>query len=150
MPLLDVNDAFDPSMIDCIDVYRITQTLDRHGRVVRFKKKYPGVVAVVTATGPDDLQRLPDYQMMQKSISVYCPQFRLQGPVRKNLPTTGLLDQTQPDELVWHGSTYVVHSMQDYSGYGRGFTSCIAVSIDSVDAPPLGGGMPDVTAGSAD
>jgi hypothetical protein len=70
--------------------------------------------------------------------------------VRKDMPTTGLMDQTQPDEILWHGSTFVVHSMQDYSGYGRGFTSAIAISIDSVDAPPIGGSLGDAIVGSAD
>jgi hypothetical protein len=138
MPTLDVNDAFDPSFIDFITVYRITQTIDKNGRVVRFRRAFTNVQAVVTATSPDDLQRLPDYEMMNKSISVYCPEFRLQGPVRSG--GNGVL-QTQPDEIYWHGSTFVVHSMQDYSGYGRGFTSAIAVSIDAVDAPPLGGSV---------
>ena len=139
MPTLDVNDAFDPSFIDTITVMRITQTVDMNGRVVRFKTPYYNVSAVVTATGPDDLQRLESYEMMNKSISVYCPEFRLQGPVRD--PGNGI-EQTQPDEIIWHGSTFVIVSMQDYSGYGRGFTSCVAVSIDAVDAPPIGGSVP--------
>jgi hypothetical protein len=137
MPTLDVNDAFDPSFIDLITVYRITQTIDKNGRVVRFRRAITNVQAVVTATSPDDLQRLPDYEMMNKSISVYCPAFRLQGPVRSD---NGVL-QTQPDEIYWHGSTFVVHSMQDFSGFGRGFTSAIAVSLDAVDAPPIGGSV---------
>jgi hypothetical protein len=136
-PTLDVNDAFDPSFLDTITVYRITQTIDKNGRVVRFKRAFPNVVAVVTATSPADLQRLPDYEMMNKSISVYAPEFRLQGPVRSN---DGVL-QTQPDEIAWHGSQFVIVSMMDYSGFGRGFTSAIAVSLDAVDAPPLGGSV---------
>ena len=140
MPLLDVNDAFDPSFLDQIVDYRISQTVDRNGRVVRFKTPYT-VNAVVTATGPDDLQRLPDYEMMNKSISVYCPDFRLQGPVRSAEDNTNNLNETQPDEIFWHGSMFVVISMQDYSGYGRGFTSAVCSSIDMVDAPPLGGSV---------
>lgn len=138
MPLLDVNDAFDPSFIDYIDVDRITEAVNQYGRTQRFKQRFNNIAAVVTATGPDDLQRLPDYALMQKSISVYCPEFRLQGPVQD--PQTGL-GRTQPDEIHWHGSTFVVHSMQDYSGYGRGFTSAIAISIDAVDGPPIGGSV---------
>jgi len=125
-----------------VTVFRIAQSLDQHGRVIRYKRRFDNIAAVVTATGPDDLQRIPEYEMMNKSISVYFPEgIRIQGPVRRDMPTTGLLDQTQPDELLWHGSTFVVHSVQDYTGYGRGFSSCIAISIDSVDAPPLGGGL---------
>jgi hypothetical protein len=137
MPTLDVNDAFDPSFLDFVTVFRITQTIDKNGRVLRFKRAIPNVAAVVTATSPADLQRLSDYELMNKSISVYCPEFRLQGPVRSD---NGVL-QTQPDEIAWHGSTFVVIVMNDYSGYGRGFTSAIAASIDAVDAPPLGGSV---------
>jgi hypothetical protein len=138
MPLLDVNDAFDPSFLDTVTVFRITQTVDQHGRVVRFKQPFT-VNAVITATSPDDLQRLPDYETMRKSISIYCPDFRLQGPVRDPADNTVNLNETQPDEIFWHGSTFVVYTMQDYSGYGRGFTSAIATSIDMVDGPPIGG-----------
>ena len=134
-PTLDVNDAFDPSFLDFITIYRINQTIDKNGRVIRFRRAFTNIAAVVTATSPADLQRLPDYELMNKSISVYCPDFRLQGPVRND---TGVL-QTQPDEIYWHGSTFVVISLMDYSGYGRGFTSAIAASIDAVDAPPIGG-----------
>lgn len=138
MPLLDVNDAFDASFLDYVDVDRISEVVDQWGRTVRYKQRIANVAAVITATGPDDLQRMPDYEMMNRSISIYCPEFRLQGPVRD--PSTGL-GRTQPDEITWHGSTFVVHSVQDHSGYGRGFTSAIAISIDAVDGPPLGGSV---------
>jgi hypothetical protein len=137
MPTLDVNDAFDPSFLDYVTIYRITQTIDKNGRVIRFRRAFTNVAAVVTATSPADLQRLPDYEMMNKSISVYCPAFRLQGPVKSD---NGVL-QTQPDEIYWHHSTYVIVTMMDYSGYGRGFTSAIASSIDAVDGAPIGGSV---------
>jgi hypothetical protein len=31
--------------------------------------------------------------------------------------------------------------MEDYSGYGRGFTMAIAESIQAVDGPPIGAPM---------
>jgi hypothetical protein len=75
---------------------------------------------------------------MSKSITIYSPSFRLQGPVIDKV--TGN-QTTHPDEVDWHGSTFVVRHMEDYSGYGRGFTMAIAESIQAVDGPPIGAPM---------
>lgn len=139
MPTLDVNDGFDPSFIDFIVVERFVQAIDRNGRVLRMKRVFRNVPCVVAAVAPDDLQRLTDYELMNKSITVYFPDFRPLGPARD--PTGATLTETQPDEFLWHNSRFVVHSLQDYSGYGRGFVSVIAISVDAVDAPPLGGSV---------
>ena len=139
MPLLDVNDGFDSSFIDYITVERIIQAIDRNGRVVRLKRRFTNIACVVAAVAPDDLQRLSDYELMNKSITVYFPEFRPLGPARD--PSGRSLTETQPDEFIWHDSRFVVHSLQDYSGYGRGFCSVIAISVDAVDAPPLGGSV---------
>lgn len=136
--LLDVLEAFDPSFIDLIQVDRISEVVDQYGRAQRYKQRFSNIKAVVTATGPADLQRMTDYELMRKSISVYTPEFKLQGPVQD--PQTGL-KRTQPDEIIWNHNTYVVSTMMDYSNWGRGFTSAIAISIDAVDAPPLGGSV---------
>jgi hypothetical protein len=146
MPTLDVNDAFDPSFMDQITVSRITESVDQNGRVVRVPSTLTAL-AVVVPTSPNDLQRLPDEEYMNKAITIYS-QFRLQGPV--NDPVLG---RTHPDEVIWHGSTFVVRALDDYSGYGRGFVMAIAVSIDAIDGPPLpdptGGAFPAMTMGSA-
>lgn len=130
MPLHDVSDAFDESFWDDIVVTRFTETIDQHGRVVRT----PTVITtqgVVTASSPDDLNRLPDEQYMNKSITIYSP-FRFIGPVIGN-------PQTHPDEITWHGSRFVVRALDDYSGYGRGFMMVVCTSIEAVDGPPLPG-----------
>ena len=141
MPLHDVNDAFDPTFWDTIVVTRFTQTIDNTGRVVRT----PQVIntqGVVTASSPNDLNRLPDEQYMNKSITVYT-QFRLFGPT---IDTNG--NQTHPDEITWHGSRFVIRALDDYSGYGRGFMMAVCTSIEPVDAPPLPGNFP-ATVGTA-
>jgi hypothetical protein len=132
MPLLDVNDAFDFSFWDDIVVHRIVEQIDNHGRVIRTKTD-TATRAVVTPSTPDDLQRLPDEQYMQKAITVFTP-FRLQGLVEG---PDGVV--THPDEITWHGSDFVVQSFEDWSGYGRGYTQAVAVSIQSVDGPPAPG-----------
>lgn len=135
MPLLDVNDAFDPSMLDRITVNRAVQTVDQHGRAMRTIQSYPNVAAVVAPVSPNDLKRLPEEQYFNKAIVVYSPGFRLQGIVMD--AATG--DETEPDQIIWHGSTFVVRAFDDYSGYGRGFTGVIAVSIDAIDGLPVAG-----------
>lgn len=129
MPSLDVNDAFGPEFLDDIVVNRIDEAIDPHGRVIRTTTS-TATQAVVLPTSPDDLQRLPEEEYTLKSIALYSP-FRLQSVAD---PGTGA--NQQPDEVVWHGSTYVVRVVDDYTGYGRGFTHAIAVSIDAVDPPP--------------
>jgi hypothetical protein len=137
MPTLDVNDAFDPSFLDQVTVYRITEFIDQHGRVGRQFQNMIAPAVIVAAT-PDDLQRLPEEEYANKAIRVYS-QFRFQGPVAE--PASVGQPRTHPDELLWHGSRFVVRALDDYSGYGRGFVMVIAVSVEAIDAAPL----PDLT-----
>lgn len=140
MPTHDVSDAFDPSFFDQISVTRLTETIDQHGRVIRTPQQLTAL-AVVVPTSPSDLARLPDEEYMNKAITIYS-QFRLQGPVK----VAGT--RTHPDQVLWHGSTFVVRLLDDYSGYGRGFLMAIATSIEAIDGPPLPDPM-SYTAGSA-
>jgi len=129
MPTLDVNDAFDPSFWDNIVVIRRIVTIDQHGRA-RVTEKPISARAVVIAASPNDLQRLPEAEWMNKAIQITTP-FRLQGPSIDEVGTV-----THPDHILWHGSIYVIRIFDDYAGYGRGFTHAIAVSINAVDPPP--------------
>jgi hypothetical protein len=129
-PSLDVNDALDPSFLDEITVNRIVESIDQHGRVVRIATQMTPL-AVVVPTAPNDLQRLGDEQYMNKSITLYS-QFRLQGPVDDSA-----LGRTHPDEVLWHGSNFVVRQVEDYSGFGRGFIVAIATSIDAINSPAV-------------
>lgn len=124
MPIHDVNDAFDPTFMDQFTVLRRTQQVSQFGRNVVNETSFVAQ-GVVTASSPDDLQRLPESQYMNKSITIYT-QERMQGP------SAGY----QPDEVLWHGSRYLVNAVDDYSGYGRGFVMVICGSVDAVDPPP--------------
>ncbi len=124
MPTHDVNDAFDPSFIDTFTVLRRAQTVNQVGRVQITEQQIAGQ-GVVVASSPNDLLRVPEMQYQNKSISIYTT-MRLQGP------SAGM----QPDEILWHGSQYVVRALDDYSGYGRGWIMVICTSIDAVDPPP--------------
>jgi len=134
MPYHDVNDAFDPSFWDNIQVVRRVITVDQHGRNTTTETPIT-TRAVVTAAGPNDLQRLPEEEYFNKAIEVYSP-FRFQGTSTDELGNV----VTHPDHILWHGSVYVVRALDDYAGYGRGFVHVVAVSINAVDPPPPAAG----------
>jgi hypothetical protein len=129
MPTHDVSEAFDPSFLDTFTIIRRVQIISQFGRVRLVEKRFTGI-GVVVASSPNDLQRVPEMQYMNKSITIYT-QWKLQGPA------PGM----QPDEIIWHGSQFLVRSLDDYSGYGRGFITVICLSIDSVDPAPY---LPDI------
>jgi hypothetical protein len=131
--LFDVNDAFDISFFDSILVNRIDEVVGDDGRVVRTTTQL-ATRAVVVPTTPNDLQRLPEEEYMLKSIELFTP-FRLQGAAGLTADSS----RQHPDEIIWHGSTFVVRLLDDYTPYGRGFVRAIAVSIDAVDPPPAAG-----------
>jgi galactose-6-phosphate isomerase len=130
MPTLDVSDAFDASFFDDIVVIRRTQVVGNNGRAV-LTEKATSTIAVVTASSPDDLQRVPEVEYMNKAITIYT-QYRLQGPAKDEAG-----NETSPDLILWNDSAYVIVSLDDYSRYGRGFVSAVAVSQDAVDPPPM-------------
>lgn len=135
-PSLDVNDAFDLSFLDDVTVIRHTSAINDRGRRVDSEAGF-SIKAVVIAAGPDDLQRLPDAEYMNKAISICAPsdQFSDKAPLQ------GPTDFTAADEILWHGSSYVIMTIQDYSGYGRGFIQATAVSMSQPDPAPMPNAM---------
>jgi hypothetical protein len=75
---------------------------------------------------PNDLDRGADYQIARNSIEV-TTSFPLQGPA----------PGYQPDQVIWHGDTYVVTSVLDYSKAGRGVVTALCQSIELIDGPPM-------------
>src|SRR5215467_2610829 len=111
MPSLDVNDAFDISFWDQIVVIRRQAYVNNFGRVTTKDVSYTAL-AVVTAASPVDLQRVPEWGLMHKTISIYTP-FRLQGHA-----TDEAGNVTHPDDVLWRNSLFIVNFLEDYSGYG--------------------------------
>ena len=128
MPTLDVGDAFDPSFLDDVTVIRHSSQINDKGRRVDNTTGF-SIRAVVVAASPDDLQRLPDVEYMNKAISVCA----MSDQFSDKAPLQGPSEFTAADELLWHGSSYVVMTIQDYSGYGRGFIQATAVSTSQPD-----------------
>lgn len=132
MPLLDVNDAFDSQMLDPMTVIRRTMTVTSKGRTqVTETVVTPSPLGVITAASPDDLARLPEAEYQNRAISIYTP-FRLQGATRDEAGA-----ETLPDHVLYHGAVYVVRALDDFSGYGRGFVSAVAVAIEPVGPAPI-------------
>jgi len=140
MPSLDVTDAFDISFWDQIVVIRRAASIDNKGRVSTVDKPM-SAFAVVTAASPVDLQRVPEWSMMNKAISIYTP-FRIQGPAVDEAGNV-----THPDEILWCNSLYIVNYLEDYSRYGRGFVHAVAISKQNVDYPPTPLPMPEPVGG---
>jgi hypothetical protein len=91
---------------DFITVYRISQTIDKNGRVLRFKRAFTNVAAVVTPTAPADLHRLPHYELMNKSMSVCCPEFRLGGVIGEGIAAERPVKRAKAfaaDQQLWAG-----------------------------------------------
>jgi hypothetical protein len=128
MPSLDVNDGFDPSFMDSIQVVRRAIVVDQYGRG-QITDTPHAAQAVIGAASPDDLRRLPEAEMQEKSIGVWTP-FRLQGAAMDAMG-----NQMHPDQIQWHGDTYIVRVLDDWSGYGRGFVYAVATAITATPVP---------------
>lgn len=130
MPFLDVSDAFDVDTDDGISVIRRQQVTNSHGRGSTSDTQTDNVVATVCPASGSDLERLGDYDLSKKYISVVT-QFRLQ------LASTGAAGVTfKNDQVIWAGTRFEVITLDDASRYGQGFVEAICASIDFEDAPP--------------
>lgn len=132
MPDLDVSDiTIDPDFADTFDVYAYTESFD-HGRLVKvLDQAFLDVVGTICMASPNDLKRFPEGQVTGKVISIVTP-FRLHASGEEG--AEGLL----PDEIEWHGSTYTVIWIDDYSQFGAGQIQALAESKIRQDPPPPG------------
>ena len=113
-------------LMDTFQVLRRTENVPDTGVAQQPPPTDPiSVIGVVGPSSPGDLRRLDDYDIAQKCVTIVTT-FRLQGP------SPGFM----PDQVIWHGNTYVVRDIQDYSAYGGGFVSAIAQMVDALPMPP--------------
>lgn len=126
MPEIDPSIALSsPMLVDGFVAQRRPSPVNTDGRARPYVAAAYQAYGIVHVIGPSSLERRPDEQHAQKTIQVITP-FRLQGP------TEGF----QPDLVIWHGDTYIVNSVEDYSNLGPGWVLAVAGSWDSVEAPP--------------
>jgi hypothetical protein len=132
MPSLDITELLgDPDLADEFLVLRRSQGNNADGvntiEVV-------GTILARGYVGPadsNDLQRLPDYQAMSKTLNVIT-QTRLIGPSNVGSASTA------PDIIIWpanNGDRFVVADLQDFSRFGAGFVDALCVSQSHLDKP---------------
>lgn len=115
--------TLDPLLASRFTVLRRTDVVGTNGRTVPVVTPFPNVIGVVTAIGPNNLDRHDGYQTTQRAISIVT-KFHIQGEV------TG----KQPDIIVWKGDQYVVKAIDYYHQFGDGFVQVECVSMDKTDA----------------
>lgn len=139
MPFLDPDlDAFDVEFWDTISVIRRQQVVSNKGRGSTADTRIDGVNAVVCIASGSVLDRIPDYDIAKKYISVTGP-FRLQlasGPHGND--AAGVTYKN--DQVIWAGTTFEVIQLDDDSRYGQGWTEAICSSIDYQDQAPTRAG----------
>ena len=132
MPEIDVTYVLlDPEIAgEQLTVLRRVQTVGTNGvTVVTETTVMPKPFGSVRPTGDNSLVREDAYQQQAKSIRVVT-NFRLRGE-----SNDGASDY-QPDVLVWHGSRFLVRTIEDYSQYGAGMIQADCTSMNFVDPPP--------------
>jgi galactose-6-phosphate isomerase len=119
----------DPLFLDYYTVMRRSQVISTSGIASTNNVTTPNVAGVVYPSEPNDLQRLPDDQVMSKTLTIIT-NFALYGEAE----AAGT--EYQPDLVDWNGDSFVVRLIEDWSNYGTGFIKAICTSIDLVDSPP--------------
>lgn len=123
MALLDVSEILnDPDLVDRFDVVRRMETVGTNGRSTTSSQTFKGIIGVVTASSPNDIDRQENYQAMPRIISVVT-KFRLRS----------IVNNEQPDIVVWRGSNYLVRQIDQYPQFGNGFVQAECASMDKTD-----------------
>lgn len=124
MPALDVSDAIlDVEFIDTLSIIRRPYTTDSHGRVTVTPQNLTAT-GVVTQGSPNPFEQVADDQYGKTALTVHAYNFQLFDP------TTGPLNNYQPDILVYQGNHYVITNVLNWSRYGVGFTMALASQYD--------------------
>lgn len=113
----------DPEISNPFIVKRRTESFPALGRGTTKDTLLP-TYGVICAAHPNDLERLNDSQRMGRNIQIVT-RFRLQGPS----------EGRQADQVVWQGTTFIVHVVEPYAQYGEGWVQAIAGSIETMDPP---------------
>lgn len=112
---------------ETVTVIRKTQIVTKQGLAVEVPESIFTIRASVVAKPPDELQRVPEYQNVNRAIEV-----------STNTPLIAGTPGHDADIVVWHGDQFVVSSLDDYSKNGRGFVTALCISIDATNQPPMG------------
>lgn len=132
MPSIDVTDVLLDPMIagESFSVIRRAEIVNDYGESVQTTQTIPNVVGSVVPLGSNSLLREEAFQTNDKTIRVLTS-FRLRGPSK-----SAVLQNYQPDIIVWKGDNFVVRTLEDYTQYGAGMVDAECSSIDLVDQAP--------------
>lgn len=113
MPDIDVSDVLlDPLFTEELTVVRSAQSISDRGRgeiVETILNPY----GTVQQPSSDPNIREEDYEHNKQNITVHAYNFIFRGPSEGGTA----------DQIRWHGNTYVVRRVHDFSSYGVGYTA---------------------------
>jgi hypothetical protein len=130
VPSIDVTDILADTDIagESFSVARRLETVNGYGESSTASATL-SAFGSVTPTGSNQVLRDGAYVTITNAIQVITT-FKLIGPEKD-----GGLNRYQPDVVTWHGETFVVSSVQDFTNYGAGFVQADCVSTTFV--PPV-------------
>jgi hypothetical protein len=125
MPDIDVSFVLaDPMFASTFDVIRRAEAVGSNGRTAMTPTTIPGVVGVVLPKDPADVVRSEEAAYVDHAIEVHA-EFVFKDT------TQGF----QPDQIIWRGRTYTLHSLSPFSHYGAGYQRVVAVTQKPTDPP---------------
>mgnify|MGYP001548635201 CR=1 FL=1 len=129
-PLINVSAAItSPMLADQFAVIRRQQTVGTNGRASFITTNVPNLSGVVYPSSKNDLERFPNFQVTGKTITVIT-RFALRGE------SEVAVTDYAPDIVQWHGDSFVVAALEDWSAFGPGFVFALCSSQDFKDVPP--------------
>lgn len=124
-PLLDLSFlTTDALFADTFDVTRRPEIVGDDGISRVSEVLYLGQVGAVYPTGSNVLTRQTDDSYSTDTVTIVT-KFRLQM----------MAPGYQPDLVQWDGNTYVVHTVNGYTRYGRGFVEAECTAINNQVTP---------------
>jgi hypothetical protein len=128
MPDLDLTEAVtEPLFQDHFTVLRREETVGDNGVGTLVTTSF-STNGVVVPAGEDEVVRTPEDETAHKAINIVT-QFALRGAVQGY----------QPDLIFWHDDCFIVMRLDDYSGFGGGWVSAMALLYDFNVEPQLMG-----------
>ena len=130
MPSLDMSEALtEPSFQDTFSIKRRRQVVNEYGETAMVETTLTGLTGIITMGGDNSLNRGEDEEHQGKTMSIVT-QVRLRGASKVST------DQYLPDLILWHGSEFLVNTVEDYTAFGSGWVQAEATSQTAVDGAP--------------
>lgn len=115
--------TLDPMLASTFSVVSRVEVVNAYGESTTVNKQANGIIGVITATSPADLQRLDDNERGARNYTVIT-RYRLNSAA----------NSLQPDLILFQNDTFIVRMLMPYTAFGAGWVKAIVASIDSVEA----------------